>query len=292
MVEDETFEPTTAQIKPLVAVKADAIEIPGKALIIASAVLYAIGLLSVNTYLYSLGVTDHSIIRTHYIFAGLIAVLPIFFGHLAGAVGFGLRDRLRPWLQKARWLGALKSPRLKGALVEPVGWICIFAPFWLLSDSLCKMVDPSREVGIPAMVECVLLMVVAAFLSCLPKMFVAAWQEQSVFLKKSALFAILGSLIFVAIPVYLILFVGVVYSKLPSQFGGGRPQPVRMIFAPSARDSVEALGISLGSRGESTSSISLLYDSGDFVVLQAQDIAVLKLERNAVQGMQILKKLR
>lgn len=242
--------------------------------------LYVLGLLIVNTYLFGLGVSDFSVLRTRFVLTGLLALLPplalLFLALLAASVvtDFGeLWDRdEKPKQFQTRSMLILRAILLA---TLPLALISQFdeygiGPNLILPDRILLLMAP--------------IFVMAMVLSMSPIFDNDDMNKMSGF-QFSVM--VLGSVMFAGIfgIGYLDGFANDVYPKVPEQFGGGKPKTVQLLFASGSEPLAEKLGLA------PAEPVSLLWETENvYVVREAgnDDAPVLQIDRDAVSAVLLL----
>jgi hypothetical protein len=283
--------------------------------------LYILGLMNVNGYLFTFGVTDFSLIRTRFIYTGaliassaFICGLPLVLGpfrrELKTAIEKTLHGLRESEAKKAAGKGSFhrwkyRALRVTARLILVTVWsmaaaLIVLTPPVLLyglylsqfSTSDIELVtrEPTSMTPTIARMSVVCLVYTVGFLN--------AWHIGRVMRKarkKTAKarvdspqgFAMdIGADLFLALAVttlYCIIFMTFVYPVVPQQYGGGRPQQVSLLFRDDAVRGMQQLRVPLQQKGQQISApLALVHETDDVYVVRLRDKRVLRIDRDLV----------
>jgi hypothetical protein len=205
----------------------------------ATAVFYVLGLVVASLHLMRFGVFSLSLVRPHYVVAGIWPLLPLAF--LAALVSWTImayqedeRPRRADAPQRRWWHGALYL----NALVMPaLAWLAVNAMainYVVTSDGVTPWSFRQILWGALGVLGFSLLLVLLS---------AATWTgahgpRVALRIVRGVAF---GSLLLLCLLGYLRFFVDHIYPVIPSRIGGGKPMPVTVVL--KASDNVAALGL-------------------------------------------------
>lgn len=282
-----------------------------KALAFSAICFYITSLLTVNTYLYPLGVSDFSLLKPRFIYTGALVVVSITFSFLIPAYGCWMlqstltknkRSEIATIIQQINyphysrlslWLVVLQkcSARVRGIfqiirkLWQPTRWpdliifiISLVFPWVLFLFPLIEWGEGDFTTSAsPALWLYALSFLVGLFT------FFSVNPRQPDLRSSSTpewigLFLVSSLLIYFLI-VYLDFFSQYVYPSVPEQFGGGRPKQAQFLFAPEAINGVKQLGISVPdpehpNSKELSTSVDILFEGNEVYVVHLPEKVV------------------
>jgi hypothetical protein len=274
------------------------------------ATLYVTGLLTTNTYLYQLGLSDFSLLRARYIYTGTITLLPIFVSTIAPVSGVYLLwltiFQLEPHKLVSSTLLLLAS--FFTLLVFILLPILLFLPFldWDVDGQYAVLAidlgsgDPGLtrrgaqlnklELSIRELIAGIELYIYAALLGAMGAfiifLFGTEWETRM--MRTVLLFFV--AIFFVGYwGVYLSKFTESIFPVIPEQFGGGTPREARLLFAKKEIQGVKELGIKIPKGKSRSSTVKLLHDGEQLYVLQLPNGRVIGINKALVQGIEISK---
>jgi hypothetical protein len=266
-----------------------------KAVALLAAIFYAVGLLVVNTYLYSLDVflADPSLLKARFIYTGGTALAVSLLVCVPPAYAL-FRDRKLP----VSFSGAVRQTDAAAATTgeaEPDDsattsafsrtlLLCagLVLPFAVLVAIIRIGVEPPSNSDVMSQAVAVQSTALVMGAGVLFALYAATGRGKT---KRPRWSAVL-SFTFVAAALtlgYIAAFGSYVYPALPSQFGGGRPQEVRFVFANDGAP--EAHSLQLAAAGSVLSyNTWLLFNGTDFVVVRRGDGAVVEISKQIIEG--------
>jgi hypothetical protein len=271
---------------------------------------YVFGLLTVNTYLFRLGVTDFSLLKPRFIYTGALVGLCLTLGALLPA--FGLL-----------YVTTLSSPasfhaQLKSTLGEVAAWPISLAAYSLLPLLFIagpvllyeRLLSPSPSAFSDAIGLYEFAFSVAFMTALVSAMWTSSksrranrlqiidrgpsktWSEQHLFsstwrdLRKwssnsgaadiSSL-AVIQAIGLVALAVFVWNFAIKVYPKIPDQFGGGRPKQVQLALSDDGAKIMGEVSPTLLSSTHVTMPVCLLFqDDNNYLLRSSQGLLQLR----------------
>ena len=236
-------------------------------------VSYAIGLLTTNVYLLSVGTTDFSPLRVRFLYSGVAAVLSIGLPEvflLRAVFGFLAKsDKELSALREKGVFTRLAWNLLKLSLKDRAVVATLVVAF-----VACLYVQVTQHSGYPlylmllASAGVLLLIILVPILGVLTVWSVADWREdignQSTALRTSGLLT-LGFGFFMCL-LYLFVWYGeVVLPAIPEQFGGTRPRWVSLVVTDGSLFTKMGLQVKPGT--SQTVEVKLLYESDEWITL-------------------------
>lgn len=265
-----------------------------RSLAIVAAAFYVVGFLTANSYLYLLGVSDFSLLRTRFILTGVMVIAPLAF-----ALTFGIYAAID--LSVFEWRG--------GSFNRTWLWVAgdVLLPF-LVYFGLFSVVAENEVTS--ALVDAALLSVacsilVLAFLASLavhrrtdrhPVSHLFYQGDRAIGARFNERFGVPGvlveNLVFVVIGMLLFLFYVSLfgmrfYPMLPEQLGGGRPRTAQLLIAADAAATVNRLGIAVTAEDLLSPPVELLWEGENSYVIRLpppRQRAVVQVDHELVEG--------
>jgi hypothetical protein len=265
------------------------LEVGPKVAAASLALVYVLGLISVNTYLSQFGFQEYSLVRGQYLLAGAWAAALLVLTSLPILVGWW-----SVYGQTPTGLARRKGYRLRGfsALMIPlVSWMLIFhsvepASRWdaLLAEALV----PCFLVAL-CLIGAVYLM--GAFIDI-------SWiggriDNQSILARDLLYWGNLMSgffgLIFFAPSLFTLiwLFSNAFYDKIPSALGGGSPVRARLLIKSENSSSLVALGLEFPPDTQISFPLDILIQTDKVTYVRTGSGNILQLNNEAVAGISI-----
>lgn len=261
---------------------------------IVAAAFYVVGFLTANSYLYLLGVSDFSLLRTRFILTGVMVIAPLAF-----ALTFGIYAAID--LSVFEWRG--------GSVNRTWLWIAsdVLLPFALYFGLFAVVAENAVT---SALVDAALLSVacsilVLAFLASLaihrrtdrhPVSHLFYQGDRAIGQRFNERFGVPGALVenlaFVVIGTLLfLLYVGLFgqrfYPILPEQLGGGRARTAQLLIVPDAAAAVNRLGIAVTAEDLLSPPVELLWEGENSYVIRLpapRQRAVVQISHDLVEG--------
>jgi hypothetical protein len=261
---------------------------------IVAAAFYVVGFLTANSYLYLLGVSDFSLLRTRFILTGVMVIAPLAF-----ALTFGIYAAID--LSVFEWR--------RGRVNRTWLWIAgdVLLPF-LLYFVLFSVVAENETIS--ALVDAAVLSVICstlvlAFLATLAvhrrtdrhpvshlfyrgdRVIAERFNERFGIpgaLVENLVFVVIGTLLFL---LYVGLFGQRFYPMLPEQLGGGRPRTAQLLIAADAATTVNRLGIAVTAEDLLSPPVELLWEGETSYVIRLptpRQRAVVQISHDLVEG--------
>lgn len=261
---------------------------------VMAATFYVVGFLTANFYLYLLGVSDFSLLRTRFILTGVMVVAPLAFALAFGiyaAIDFSIFERRADGFNRA-WLWIAGDVLLPFALY--------FLLFWVVAEN-----DVASALFDAALLSVTCSIMVLVFLGSLaihrrtdrhPVTYFFYQGDRVIaerfndrygipgVLVENLIFVIVGTLLFLG---YVGLFGQSLYSHLPEQLGGGRPRPAQLLITADAVPTVNRLGIAVTTEELLSPPVELLWEGENSYVIRLPDPrqrSVVQLSRELVSG--------
>jgi hypothetical protein len=248
-------------------------------------VLYVLGLLAINGYLFSLGATDFSLVRPRFVYTGGLIV--------SCAVLFTLLPVYMFNVERNSWPTTLRMFLAFTGFLTASG----------LVFNLLLYTSEGRQEFAPALTSTLVLYgitVPCAFLLWIP---VAAYfriRDKWGTLRVGRLVAV-ALLCLLAIGIFVIAFMILLFPKIPIQFGGGKPANVVLLIKKDEVDGVQALGVPFSDEDKRTSSagkpsstksavtkpLDLMYEGSELYVIRVDGSTLLRLNRDLVLGVRV-----
>jgi hypothetical protein len=244
--------------------------------------LYVIGLLAINGYLFTLRVSDFSLIRPRFVYAGAILCTIAAISYFLPL--HAIREIRSRWNRDDH-----NSSRLRHRLI-PLGidfvWF-FFPPFIFLALFLSSSLNEQTPKGIPFRALLIAIgLSVGGFMygDLIRRTFSKVKRRQN---EKTLSITYLTYSVFAVLYVgafYGALLVGTIYNRIPEQFGGGQPKMVVLLFAKDAPLGLQNLGITSASPGGLSAPVRLVYEGSDNYVLRLSNGNIVKLDKKLVSA--------
>jgi hypothetical protein len=261
---------------------------------IVGALFYVLGFLTTNAYLYKLGVSDFSLLRTRFILTGVLTLAPLALALIGGIYAAldvtlygshaGLTTRAYLWI-----LADIAFP---------------FALYFILfsvvagNDPVTSARDAASLSAVCAIIVLVLLLSLALYrkserrpLSHLAyrgqpvtyDRFTERFGVPNAFVE-TTIFAVAGVVLFLA---YIGLFGQYFYPTLPEQPCGGRPRVAQILVSGDAVPAVRELGLDVTEDVPLSPPVELLWEGEESYVIclpRPHHAAVVQIARGLVGG--------
>lgn len=260
----------------------------------ATVVAYILGLLIVNVYLYQIGVTDFSVLRTRFILTGFLATLPLMALALLvstsalAVVAFVKHQRTAR--NRRRWRSRLTRTALSELILVLSYWT--FVIYWLASSDIKFR---SELFGQEDATYELIVLVILLFLSASSNLV-----DSTVYVTEEGEYdprlwplrrrgASIGALLPAGILlfVYIDIFASTFYPIIPEQFGGGRPKEAHIVLSEQSTALGTALGFGPATDGPMTRRVDLLWETEHMYVVRgrgAPDGNIIQIDRDAVSA--------
>lgn len=274
-------------------------------------VLYVVGLLATNFYLFSLGASDFSLFRTRFVLTGALTLLPLWLcvTELTPASILLVRQtelgyRIMTWKDGWQFLKGLLFPFF-------VLWLmCTFGTM-----SILKSLTISFILALVSSTGAAVLIMRANDLRLLATLKLdkvditipirrekhdgkRAVDRTNVLKERrftsatvlafrlSGMVGIVsGSLLYVLL--YTAIFSMYVYPAIPEQFGGAKPRAARFLFVDNSRQNVELLGLGVEGNSGMSIPVEILWQGEEYYLVRpsdGDDDLTIQLDRSIVEG--------
>ena len=261
---------------------------------IVGAIFYVLGFLTTNAYLYKLGVSDFSLLRTRFILTGVLTLAPLVLALIGGIYAAvdvtvysgddGLTNRAYLWV--------FADVALPFALY--------FVLFSVVAEN--DVVTSARDAALLSAVCAVIVLAVLASLALYRKserrpLSHLAHRGQPVSYDRfterfgvpnavveSMIFGVGGVVLFLA---YIGLFGQYFYPTMPEQIGGGRPRVAQILVSGNAMPAVRELGLDVTEDAPLSPPVELLWEGEESYVIRLPSPhhrAVVQIARGLVDG--------
>jgi hypothetical protein len=96
--------------------------------------------------------------------------------------------------------------------------------------------------------------------------------------------AIVGVWIVAILIAYTGAFMSLAYSRIPEQYGGGRPREIRLLVAKEDKQGLEELEIAFSGKGQLSDPVTLLYEGEEQYILRSRNGHVVRVKKDLVVG--------
>jgi hypothetical protein len=274
----------------------DAVDLAAKTGAVLALVSYVLGLLVVQTYLYTIHVSlaDPGVLKVRFIYSGAITLALLCLLCLLPAWAFGFAGYVpKPKAQKNTSHDSNTDTRPgenrtrhsagRPALGKRIGAISasISVPFLLLALLVYKTPGGvSRSDLIDRTIALYMFALVAG-----ASAFLAVATAAGLFEAKLPRW--MGVLAFTVFSIVMLLAYAFavgnwIYATLPDQFGGERPHHTCLVLKPDAATEAEALGLR-PTNGQDVP-VRVLFDGTDFLVIRRVDRVVVEFDKSLLAG--------
>jgi hypothetical protein len=261
---------------------------------IVGALFYVLGFLTTNAYLYKLGVSDFSLLRTRFILTGVLTLAPLALALIGGIYAAldvtvygshaGLTTRAYLWV-----LADIAFP---------------FALYFILFSVVAEN-DPVTSARDAALLSAACAVIVLAALAAVAvyrkserrPLSHLAYRGQPVTYDRfterfgvpnavveTTIFAVAGVMLILA---YIGLFGQYFYPTMPEQLGGGRPRVAQILVSADAVPAVRELGLDVTEDAPLSPPVELLWEGEESYVIRLprpHQGAVVQIARGLVAG--------
>jgi hypothetical protein len=270
------------------------IETMVRSVAIVGALFYVLGFLTTNAYLYKLGVSDFSLLRTRFILTGVLTLAPVVLA-LIGGIYAALDATLHgshTGLTSRAYLWILADIALPFALY--------FTLFSVVAEN--DVGASARDAALLSAVCAVLVLALLVSLALYRKserrpLSHLAYRGKPVSYDRfterfgvpsgvveTTIFAVAGVVLFLA---YIGLFGQYFYPTLPEQLGGGRPRMAQILVTGEAVPAVRELGLDVTEDAPLSPPVQLLWEGEESYVIRLprpNNGAVVQIARGLVGG--------
>ena len=258
------------------------------------AIFYVLGFLTTNAYLYKLGVSDFSLLRTRFILTGVLTLAPLGLALIGGIYAAldatlygshtGLTTRAYLWI-----LADIALP-----------FTLYFTLFSVVAEN--DVVTSARDSALLSVICAVMVLALLLSLALYRKserrpLSHLAYRGQPVSYDRftdrfgvpngvveTLIFAVAGVVLFLA---YIGLFGQYFYPTVPEQLGGGRPRRAQILVTGDAVPAVRELGLDVTEDAPLSPPVQLLWEGEESYVIRLprpNNGAVVQIARGLVGG--------
>lgn len=273
-------------------------------LAVVAAILFVVGLLTTNAYLYSLGVADFSLLRARFVLTGVVTLMPLAIALIGG-------------LYAADEIAALGGFAAGAAQVSRWVFRDVVIPVALFFLLFCFLLwyaagnDLLTSFRVAALLSVACAVIVVVLLGGLAIYQLTGGRSGSLPRRRSQAFGqftawvgIPGAVVetvalSVAGPLLVLTYIGwfghYLYPAIPEQLGGGQPRVVQLLIASDAIPAARELGLQVAQDAPVTPPIELLWEGDEIYVLHVpspQGQAIVQLASDLVDGIVTAAPLR
>lgn len=265
-----------------------------KSLAAIAALFYVVGFFTTNSYLYLLGVSDFSLLRTRFILTGVLTLTPLVLALMGGI--YAAVD-----MAAHRDDAGLTSRAYLWILVDiALPFTLYFALFSIVAEN--DPVASARDAALLSATCAVIVLIVLATVALYrqsgrrPLSHLASRRKPFSYerfhtrfgipeaIVESLIFAVGGFVLFL---LYLGIFGQYFYPSLPEQLGGGRPRNAQLLIAAEAIPAARELGLDVSEESPLSPPVELLWEGEDSYVIRLprpHHRSVVQLARGLVDG--------
>jgi len=262
-------------------------ESAGKSAAIVLGLCYVVGILTVNTYLYRIGVAEFSLLQAQYVYTGALTLAPVITCSLAPLYAYYM---LKDPLPDA---AAMKVHRIFQSyffrFITVGRWMNVIFSL-LLPLVIFVLLDSSNGIK-QSLMAGLKFYLVSAFTGVIAFGLFLFVSKKGVERPRSPrLVVAFGVLVFFVSYTgwYLSLFTSHIYVNIPGQFGGGMPTLNRFVFFPDKAAVAGALAIPVDKTTLSPP-IKLLVETDKSYVIETEGGSVVRLSKELIAAVQVVK---
>lgn len=208
-----------------------------RAAAILGVALYVLGLLTVNVYLFQIGASDFSLLRTRFILAGALAIFFLtVFAMWVAALVVAISAATQTWAlrQTGQWRHTrLAGPTLLVALlitgfVVTVAQLRASSPFTLRTSAIAAIDGNLEWLVISGVVLPLLVLGIGRWACRRPT------GEATASIELTATPILLTFAFLLVLFLFVDFFAASIFPAVPEQFGGAKPKPVTLFLKPTA----------------------------------------------------------
>lgn len=235
-------------------------------------IVYIFGIIGLNYYLWSFGVSEFSLLKTRFLFSGTLLILPILITFAS--------IQIASYQLEFPYSTAIKVANFCFWMVLPIIFVIVLGlgndqlgileracngvtlwfvsilvgtfGFGVLASSMLNL--PIPKTSIPASIARLLWTVVYGIAFCLT----FAW--------------------------YLSKFSSEIYPFVPQQFGGAQPVEISFLLGKDAIDLTQSIGLQTEPGKKLTVKVSLLFELSDSYLIKIQNGQIIELDKDIVKG--------
>lgn len=260
---------------------------------VLAAFCYLIGLLTVNDYLYGLGISDFSSLKPRLIYTGALVLFSIIssltFSIIVLMEKFNYKlesfkdikfDRIN-----LRFFGQILVSSIVGSLISAVVYLAIFGFLYLF--------EPFEESFISIIFNHVIVVWFLSFIMCIYLGIIlfsnASVRNNQV---RFSILLFLGFFFIIGFSYYLTAFGYHVYPLIPEQFGGGKPKEVELFLKQEAIKDMKEMGIETQASAD-TQKITILFEGDKNYILKIKEgknkSEIVQINKDDVRGIKLTR---
>jgi hypothetical protein len=285
----------------------DQIESLSKAVALIAIGLYIIGLLTVNAYLYTLGVSDFSTLKPRYIYTGFVVTLSITITVVSGYFGYKLFRNMRRIHRTTTTNGRAatdsESPSILFQLLlllarAGAGSFLLYLPFALYALAIIDAREflPTRQffVEVSWIYALSLLIGCLIYFSAVSVVRRFTWNVElleELYAIPSRPLLVYGFVVVLTILIayYLIAFARNVYPAIPEQFGGGKPKIVEFLFEQDVVDGLRQQEIAIPESGHWSEPMGVAFENETIYVLRLESGSVIQIDKDVIKAVRLIR---
>lgn len=246
---------------------------------------YGVGLIVVQLYLLSVGVSDFGLVRTRFILTGVLALLLLVVLIYLGLTGVVAASYARSiWKDNDAEGGRSVSRRAQSVFPVLIFVLGLGLGFTVLNQAGFRYRSPAGDYLLFSIMP-----VLSVFLGITTLAVFGHFGEQRRRrgLYKSTLMIVLSELTIMVVIfafVYFDFFANSVFPAIPEQFGGGRPRSVEIVFSGESAAWAHANSL-ISDGGTQSKPLSLLWETDSLLILRdpADSDSVIQVNRDDVR---------
>jgi hypothetical protein len=255
--------------------------------------MYVVGILTVNTYLYRIGATEFSLVQAQYIYTGALTIAPICLCSLSPIFAFFmLRARdIDEELKRSQRKSQSRPTSINLVGFKAGRWINVVV-FALLPLTLILLTDPAGDIysRIWVGVQMYWISGSTGIISFGLVLVLSGRQKlRTRQIPRSVLAFSIGIFLAIYTSWYLSFFTERIYTNVPGQFGGGKPTIGQFLFFTERVFAAHELGIELTDSSNLSKPMSLLFESDKSFVVLAHNRRVTRLSKELIAAVQVVE---
>ncbi|MEH1839309.1 MAG: hypothetical protein V7L20_11175 [Nostoc sp.] len=254
---------------------------------------YLVGILTVNDYLYSLGISDFSSLKPRFIYTGVLVLFSIFSNLTFSIIVFMYRFKYKVESIKDLKFERISLRFLWQILFSSLVGSLFFAVVYFVLFSFLFHFDPPEPSSIKTTIKDIFEVWFWGSIVCVCPGIILFFNTSII--NSQARFSILlflGFLFIIVFSYYLTSFGYYVYPLIPEQYGGGKPKEVKIFFKEDISKEIEKIGINTQVNTD-TQKIKLLFEGDKNYILKIEETKkkteIVQINKDDVRGIRFVR---
>jgi hypothetical protein len=240
--------------------------------------MYVTGLFAVNAYLFTLGASDFSLVRTRFIYTGTLIWASLFLANVPILISLYM-FRTVPGSHPSAPLPYMV--RIIMRLMMLGGSFAFALSVFFIVVSIVPSASPNSRLRVSIILTG---WAIGAGLGIWIILLGRRLPATAPSLLQLGQTAIVGVWIVAILIAYTGAFMSLAYSRIPEQYGGGRPREIRLLVAKEDKQGLEELEIAFSGKGQLSDLVTLLYEGEEQYILRSRNGHVVRVKKDLVVG--------